>query len=189
MTVLPFSLCTQIDVSVSLKKDRRFHRKTSPRRSTVARRAPGGGRRSAPSNGRRSLVALAGSQMASDLGLASPGRRLDNTRNDALTHMTTVGLLLLVCLVLRLCTWSWCLVLCSKRSQGRRWRCWWNQPRWRWPNIPDVQVDQSVQIDADAHARSLLPTVCHPAIEYSLPILQVERYKFDALHLLFHTST
>ncbi|OQU79677.1 hypothetical protein SORBI_3008G177950 [Sorghum bicolor] len=42
-----------------------------------------------------------GSQMASDLGLASPGRRLDNTRNDALTHMTTVGLLLL-------------------RSQGRR---------------------------------------------------------------------
>jgi len=52
----------------------------------------------------RSLVVLAGGQTASDLGLASPGKRLDHTRNDALTHMTTVGLLLLVCLVLRLCT-------------------------------------------------------------------------------------
>ncbi|KXG27539.1 hypothetical protein SORBI_3005G001200 [Sorghum bicolor] len=44
-----------------------------------------------------SLVALAGGQTTSDLGLASPGRRLDDTRNDALMHMTTVGLLLLWC--------------------------------------------------------------------------------------------
>jgi len=48
---------------------------------------------------------------------------------------------------------------------------------------------QVLPIDAVAHARSLLPTVCHPAIEYNLPVLEVERYKIDALDLLFHTSS
>jgi hypothetical protein len=37
----------------------------------------------------------------------------------------------------------------------------------------------------DALALALLPTVPHPAIEYNLPVLQVERYIFDALALLF----
>jgi len=43
-----------------------------------------------------SLVALAGDQTAGDLGLTSPGRRPDGTRNDAIAHTTAVGLLLLV---------------------------------------------------------------------------------------------
>jgi hypothetical protein len=51
----------------------------------------------------------------------------------------------------------------------------------------DVQADQLV--DDVSRARQLLPTVLHPAIECDLPVLQMERYKFDAFDLLFHTST
>jgi hypothetical protein len=45
----------------------------------------------------------------------------------------------------------------------------------------DVQADQALPIDVVAHARSLLPTVGHPSIEFDVPVLQEERYKFHAL--------
>lgn len=51
---------------------------------------------------------------------------------------------------------------------------------------PDVQPDQALPIDDAARARLLLPTICHPAIEYNLPVVEVERYKSNALDLLFH---
>jgi hypothetical protein len=40
---------------------------------------------------------------------------------------------------------------------------------------PDVQADQALPIDAAARARSLLPTICHPAIQYNVPVVEVER--------------
>ena len=45
------------------------------------------------------------------------------------------------------------------------------------------------QVDAVALAKSLLPTVGVPAIEYNLPILEVYRYKLDALVLFFKKKT
>jgi hypothetical protein len=42
----------------------------------------------------------------------------------------------------------------------------------------DVAVDGASPTDASAVAlaRSLIPTVPHPAIEYNLPVLDVQRY-------------
>jgi hypothetical protein len=42
----------------------------------------------------------------------------------------------------------------------------------------DVVVDGASPTDASvvALARSLIPTVPHPAIEYNLPVLDVQRY-------------
>jgi hypothetical protein len=40
---------------------------------------------------------------------------------------------------------------------------------------PDVQADQALPIDAATRARSLLPTICHPTIQYNVPIVEVER--------------
>jgi hypothetical protein len=53
--------------------------------------------------------------------------------------------------------------------------------------LPQPAVE--APFDVVALARALLPTVPHPAIEYNLPVLQVERYILDALDLLFFTST
>jgi hypothetical protein len=44
-------------------------------------------------------------------------------------------------------------------------------------------------IDVVARARSLLHNVPLPVIEYNIPVVQVERYIFDALDLLFLTNT
>ena len=60
-----------------------------------------------------SLVVLAEDKTASDLGLTSLGRRVDDTRNDALAHMTVVGLLLLV---LSFCVLFMILMSCSVPS-------------------------------------------------------------------------
>jgi hypothetical protein len=70
----------------------------------------------------------------------------------------------------------------------------WTRLLVTWPprgGAPDglAQVAVDAPNDALALARALLPTVPHPAIEYHLPVLQVERYIFDALALLFFTST
>ncbi|KAG0523487.1 hypothetical protein BDA96_07G127700 [Sorghum bicolor] len=86
-----------------------------------------------------SLITLAGGQTASDLGLASPGRRLDDTRNNAFAHMTTPTLEVLG--VLRVGSDA-----AGEDDQGGDGQ------------VPDVQVDQSLQIDVVAHARSLLST-------------------------------
>ena len=50
---------------------------------------------------------------------------------------------------------------------------------------PQPAGDDARQVDAVALAKSLLPTVGVLAIEYNLPILEVDRYKLDALVLFF----
>ena len=184
MTVLPSAFTQIATLQFLSKKNRRFHHESSVahpirlrRRPTMVPPLPGdpplpgeppaaAGDLLPPTTVEApscSLITLAGGQTASDLGLASPGRRLDDTRNNAFAHMTTVGLLLLVCLVFRLvhdidvlfCAQPTLEVLgvlrvgsdaAGEDDQGGDGQ------------VPDVQVDQSLQIDVVAHARSLLST-------------------------------